>query len=82
MALYLGIFFSLLLIFIIGIIFQKRIFEITLPIISVALSIYLFWLYPKNFSFINFLLVVILLIFCFAIVGRAIYGTKHTKKDR
>ncbi|MCM6841517.1 hypothetical protein NE301_04805 [Lactococcus lactis] len=79
MAFYLGIFFSLLLIFIVGFIFKKRIFEIFMPIISLALSIFLFWLYPDNFSIINFLLVLLLLVFVFALVGRAIYGTKRKK---
>ncbi|MCT1191453.1 hypothetical protein EFN80_07140 [Lactococcus lactis] len=79
MAFYLGIFFSLLLIFIVGFIFKKRIFEIFMPIISLVLSIFLFWLYPDNFSIINFLLVLLLLVFVFALVGRAIYGTKRKK---
>lgn len=80
MAFYLGVFFSLLLILIVGFIFKKRVFEIIMPIISLGLSIFLFWLYPNNFSIINLLLVLILLMFVFALLGRAIYGTKHKKQ--
>lgn len=79
MAFYSGCFFSLLLIFIVGFIFKKRIFEITMPIISLGLSIFLFWLHSNNFNIINFLIVWILLIFVFALIGRAIYGSKHKK---